>query len=399
MQQDCGEMPLSIRRHELQLRLAVKLSCSENNPASSILEDNWQNHWGHYKSGNEPLYNITKPYLDNLNIEQIEGPVCSKTEPWLCTPAMVNLSLADKVKKSDNPEFIRMHARELMQEYSAMTAIYTDGSKTTDEKVGSAFCVPSLGVEQAIRITDDMTVYTAELIAIKQALSWIKDAPVNRYVIFSDSLSALQSLDADCCESRPNTVQQIKKLLNEVTKCCTVVLVWIPSHVGITGNEKADQLAKNATEKLSIDIHIALEMKDAYRGVKKYIGNLWQKQYDESNTGAQYRMLEPKIGTKIKYSNKQRDKEVTITRLRLGKCGLNYYLQKIGCHDNGLCDTCEEPETIEHLLLHCTQYNIGEHIKLRCTRLNIEPTVANILKNAKLIDLTYDLLSQHGIRL
>ena len=68
---------------------------------------------------------------------------------------MVNLSLAEKIKKSDNPEFIRLHARELMQEYSTMTHIYTDGSKTTDEKVGSAFCVPSLGVEQAIRISDD----------------------------------------------------------------------------------------------------------------------------------------------------------------------------------------------------------------------------------------------------
>ena len=136
-------------------------------------------------------------------------------------------------------------------------------------------------------------------------------------------------------------------------------------------------------------IDVAQEMKDAYNDVSKYIGNLWQKQYDESNTGAQYRLLEPKISKKIKYSNKQRDKEVTITRLRLGKCRLNYYLHKIGCHDNGLCDTCGEPETIEHLLLHCTQYNIGDDIKLRCKRLNIEPTVVNILKNSKLIDLTY----------
>jgi ribonuclease HI len=399
MQQDCGEMPLSLRRHELQLRLAVKLSCSENNPASSVLEDNWQNHWGNYKSGTEPLYNITKSYLDTLNLKQIEGPSCSKNEPWLCTPAMVNLSLADKVKKSDNPEFIRLHARELMQEYTTMTHIYTDGSKTTDDKVGSAFCVPSLGVEHAIRINDNSTVYTAELIAIKHALCWIKDAPVNRFVIFSDSLSALQSLDTGRCVSRPNTVQQIKELLNEVTKRSVVVIAWIPSHVGIAGNEHADLLAKSATEKLTIDVDVPQEIKDAYNDVSKYICSLWQKQYDESNTGAQYRLLEPKISKKIKYSNKQRDKEVTMTRLRLGKCCLNYYLHKIGCHDNGLCDTCGEPETIEHLLLLCTQYNIGDDIKLRCKRLNIEPTVVNILKNSKLIDLTYSLLSQHGIRL
>src|SRR5271165_4595539 len=101
MQQDCGEMPLSIRRHELQLRLTVKLSCTENNPASGILQDTWQNHWGNYKAGQEPLYNITKPYLDTLKIKQIEGPACPKMEPWLCCPAIVNLSLGDKIKKSD----------------------------------------------------------------------------------------------------------------------------------------------------------------------------------------------------------------------------------------------------------------------------------------------------------
>ena len=399
MQQDCGEMPLSIRRHELQLRLAVKLSCSDNNPASGILEDSWQNHWGKYKPGREPLHSITKPYVDSLTSKLIEGPACSKVGPWRCTPAVVNLSLSEKIKKSDNPEFIRLHAQELMKEYSAATPIYTDGSKTTDGKVGSAFCVPSLGVEQSIRISDDLTVYTAELIAIKYALMWIKTAPVNRYVIFSDSLSALQSLEAGRCASRPNTLQQIIEVLSDVNQRSEVVMAWVPSHVGIKGNERADQLAKNATEKLTIDDNVAQEMKEAYSDVSKHIGKHWQKQYDDSNTGSAYRLLEPTTSKKIKYSNKERDKEVTITRLRLGKCRLNYYLYKIGCHDSGLCDACGEPETIEHLLLHCTKYNLGDDIKLRCKRINIDATVVNILKHTKLIDFTYELLTQHGIRL
>ena len=280
-----------------------------------------------------------------------------------------------------------------------MTYIYTDGSKTIDEKVGSAFCVPSLGVEHAIRISDNLTEYTAELIVIKSALVWIKDALVGSYAIFSDSLSALQSIDSGSCTARPNTVQQIKELLNEITKQSVVVMAWIPSHVGIRGNEKADQLAKNATEKQAIDINVTQEMKEAYNDVDKHVGNLWQKHYEDSNTGAQYRLLEPKTSKKIKYSSTQRAKEVAITRLRLGKCRLNYYLQKIGCHDNGLCDTCRVSETIEHLLLHCTKYNIGDDLKLRCRRLNINATVENILKNANLIDLTYNLLNQHGIRL
>jgi ribonuclease HI len=320
-------------------------------------------------------------------------------EPWLCTPANVNVSLADKIKKSDNPEFIRFHAREQLQEYSTMTQIYTDGSKTTEGKVGAAFCVPALGIEQTIKINDGLTVYTAELIAIKHALIWIKNAPIKNYVILSDSLSSLQSIEAGCCTSRPNTIQEIRELINEVSKRCAVVMAWIPSHVGITGNERADQLAKNATEKPTLDEEVAQELKDAYNDVSKYIANLWQKKYDETNTGAQYRLLEPKISTNIKYSNKQRDKEVAMTRLRLGKCRLNYYLQKIDCHDTGLCGTCGVPETIEHLLLHCKQYNIGYDIRQRCKRLNVDPTLVNILRNTTLIDFTYNLLTHHGIRL
>jgi hypothetical protein len=176
-------------------------------------------------------------------------------------------------------------------------------------------------------------------------------------------------------------------------------MAWIPSHVGITGNERADMLAKNATEKPTLDEEVAQELKDAYNDVSKYIANLWQKKYDETNTGAQYRLLEPKISTNIKYSNKQRDKEVAMTRLRLGKCRLNYYLQKIDCHDTGLCGTCGVPETIEHLLLHCKQYNIGYDIRQRCKRLNVDPTLVNILRNTTLIDFTYNLLTHHGIRL
>jgi len=217
-------------------------------------------------------------------------------------------------------------------------------------------------------------------------------------VIFSDSLSALQSLDTGSCASRPNTVQKIKELLTEVTKRSEVVFVWIPSHVGIAGNERADHLAKSATEGVAeCHIPVTQEISDAYNDIHKYIENIWQKTYDASKTGAQYRLLEPKISRKIKYSAKQRDKEVTITRLRLGKCRLNCYLHKIGCHENGLCDACGEPETIEHLLLQCQQYNFGEDLKFRCKRLNIEPNIVNILKNPNLIDFTYNLLRQHGI--
>ena len=43
LQVECGEMPLQLRRNELQLQYAVKLETSHDNPTRSILKDCWQN--------------------------------------------------------------------------------------------------------------------------------------------------------------------------------------------------------------------------------------------------------------------------------------------------------------------------------------------------------------------
>ena len=42
-------------------------------------------------------------------------------------------------------------------------------------------------------------------------------------------------------------------------------------------------------------------------------------------------------------------------RLRTGHTGnrLNMHLHKLGLYNFGLCDFCEQPETVKHYLLDC----------------------------------------------
>ena len=40
------------------------------------------------------------------------------------------------------------------------------------------------------------------------------------------------------------------------------MLVWIPSHQKIKGNEKADQKAQQATKKQFVDLDVNLELKE-----------------------------------------------------------------------------------------------------------------------------------------
>ena len=71
--------------------------------------------------------------------------------------------------------------------------IYTDGSKD-DMKVGCA--VVSDDFSETMRIPDGSSIFTAEAKAIDLALDHIANCETsNKFVIFSDSLSVLKSLD------------------------------------------------------------------------------------------------------------------------------------------------------------------------------------------------------------
>ena len=44
------------------------------------------------------------------------------------------------------------------------------------------------------------------------------------------------------------------------------------------------------------------------------------------------------------------------------------HLHKIGLHNSGLCDFCEEPETVKHPLLDCLKY---QHLKFKKKIINM----------------------------
>ncbi len=54
--------------------------------------------------------------------------------------------------------------------------------------------IPKNGVICQERITDNLSVYTTELVAILLALEWVEGNDLNNSVIISDSYSALESI-------------------------------------------------------------------------------------------------------------------------------------------------------------------------------------------------------------
>ena len=94
-----------------------------------------------------------------------------------------------------------------------------------------------------MRLPDKSSVYTAELSTIRKALELIRRLKEKSFVIYSDSLPSLQAIQS--FDIINITVFNILKLYTQLTDMDKhVSLCLIPSHVGITGNEMADNAAK-----------------------------------------------------------------------------------------------------------------------------------------------------------
>ncbi|GBM14367.1 hypothetical protein AVEN_34020-1 [Araneus ventricosus] len=89
------------------------------------------------------------------------------------------------------------------------------------------------------RLNDSRTVFMTEVIAIQ----YVKANDLGQVNIISDSRSALMVLSA--VEEAIDIINNIKEDIKEYKG--KITLTWIRAYMGNFGNERADQLAKEAT--------------------------------------------------------------------------------------------------------------------------------------------------------
>ena len=102
------------------------------------------------------------------------------------------------------------------------------------------------------------SIFSVECAALLEVTIIASKSNKNNIFIFSDSQSALQSLSIPKISIKTNSyILKIKKIFFELQRKNSnlkIKFFWIPAHIGIRGNENADQLAKSATEKTVLDI-------------------------------------------------------------------------------------------------------------------------------------------------
>ena len=92
-------------------------------------------------------------------------------------------------------------------------------------------------------------------VALLEAVKWLAEHP---YVslICTDSLSVHSALEQNDWKDRDPWLKQIKESIYHGSS--QIVLLWIPSHCGIEGNECADKLADEGSKMTMIQLHTRL---------------------------------------------------------------------------------------------------------------------------------------------
>ncbi|CAG9584719.1 unnamed protein product [Danaus chrysippus] len=158
-------------------------------------------------------------------------------------------------------------------QFSDYIKIYTDGSKTRD---GSSFAFYDIATDFGSKFLIEnscIPIMGVELIAIKEAMHYIESTSYHKIVILTDSKSSLQHLLRSArggCVGRNEAYLVIKCIYRLIRNGVEVRLQWIPSHVGVRGNEVADSLASKALRN-DIPLDITPHYTDYFPKIKKRI--------------------------------------------------------------------------------------------------------------------------------
>jgi ribonuclease HI len=241
--------------------------------------------------------------------------------------------------------------------YSINRAIrlWTDGS-VRDGKTGSGIFCPQLKVREYWRLGNHNTIMQAEVFAIKKAAGSVKNSRLRdrNIIIMSDSQASILALKA--YEITSSIVRDCVDLLNEISEHNNVQIHWCPSHSNIYGNDEADRLASEATQKQEIDFSLPRSAQSQPNFIKDWLDsefrNSWRRCQEGAHTKAFLEIPNAKFSKEL--MRVSRNEIRVVTGLITGHGHLNYHMDKLRLRVGPNCRFCtSEPETTIHLLSSC----------------------------------------------
>ena len=348
---ECGEPSLHLRRAQLSLQYMVRLKQSPESltwdsvctPAAA--EENFPYYLPSSTEHNELVTDLNLPPLNVL-------PAQVKDIPLWRIPASTFCPLCTYPKKSEGGDTAMKHLflEHTNEKHGNTEHIYTDGSK-----MGQAVGCAAVSRETTTRakLLPQTSVYSSELYAIQIALRIIERSPNLTFTIFTDSRSALQAIrSGDCCHPIISEILSIIAQLRLASK--SICICWVPGHVNISGNEKADEAARQAATSDARPFNRGVPSRDFYPIIKGSLMAFWQRCW-EAVDGNKLRDIKPTVRPWPSSLCRDRRMEVVLCRLRIGHTRLThkFLMEK---RPPPFCMDCIVPLTVKHVIAECPNH-------------------------------------------
>ena len=257
---------------------------------------------------------------------------------------------------------------------------YTDGSKQEDGRNGCAFLLVAEGqvlTERCLRLSDGATVYAAEVTAIKAAVGDAVARGLGAIDVFTDSRSAADALNS--LLSPDKGTAEIKEMV--IREGVELHMHWLKAHVGHTYNERADVLAKEATQLGAVDIQLKLTKAQAKKRLSNAAIAIWQQRWTDGAVGRTTYEVFPRVRLK------RIQGDFYVNQVLTGHGVFGDYQEYFHPGSDSSCFCGSQDSSMAHVLFDCPTW-----------RLQREKFFPRNYRARTLGDLCLDFYSRKGVR-
>lgn len=149
-------------------------------------------------------------------------------------------------------------------------------------------------------------------------------------------------------------LDQIESMINNGND---INICWVPSHQGIKGNERADNLAQEAINFPDKTHNLALHFSELPTTLMVARSEKWQTQWNNSEKGRMCHSILPKIQPKPWYKGTYLDRPTIVfwNRIISNHTRSKDSLNRNGIVQSPICSCGKNYQTIDHLLFECQE--------------------------------------------